>query len=88
TEGMTGQSRDALNRAIDIARSLGDVAWELRGRLGLILFMHRRGDLKGALEGMTRIERLVADVKEPTALAMMKSVKSASLYFGAQYPDA
>ncbi|TFV49672.1 ATP-binding protein [Bradyrhizobium niftali] len=88
TEGMTSRSRDALNRAIELAGHLRDRHWELRARLGLVLFLHRRGDIKGALEGTKRIEKLVADVEEPTALAMMKSVKSASLYFNAEYPSA
>lgn len=88
TEGMTSQSRDALSRAIELAGHLRDRQWELRAHLGLVLFMHRRGDFKGALEGTKRIEKLVADVGEPTALAMLKSVKSASLYFNAEYPSA
>lgn len=88
TQGMTSQSRAALDRAIELAAHLGDRQWELRARLGLILFLHRRGDLKGALEGTKRVEALIADVDDPTALAMLKSVKSASLYFDAQYTDA
>lgn len=88
TQGMTSQSRAALDRAIELAAHLGDRQWELRARLGLILFLHRRGDLKGALEGTKRVEALIADVDDPTALAMLKSVKSASLYFDAQYADA
>jgi tetratricopeptide (TPR) repeat protein len=40
------------------------------------------------LEGTKRIERLVADVNEPTTLAMTKSVKSASLFFRAEYATA
>src|SRR6266702_683257 len=85
THGMTSQSRDALNRAIDIAVRLGDRQWELRARLGLVVFLHRRGDFKGALEGTKRIERLVEDADEPAALAMTRSVKSASLFFRAEY---
>ncbi|MBH5397194.1 winged helix-turn-helix domain-containing protein [Bradyrhizobium sp. CNPSo 4010] len=88
TEGMTSQSREALNRSIELAGQLGDPQWELRARLGLVLFLHRRGDFKGALEGTKKIERLVADVGEPAALAMTKSVKSASLFFRAEYATA
>ncbi|WP_050401769.1 ATP-binding protein [Bradyrhizobium embrapense] len=88
TQGMTGQSRDALNRAIELAARLGDRQWELRARLGLIVFLHRRGDFKGALQGTERIERLVADADEPAALAMTKSAKSASLFFRAEYAPA
>ena len=88
TQGMTSQSSAALDRAVELAAHLGDRQWELRARLGLILFLHRRGDLKGALEGTKRVEALIGDVDDPTALAMLKSVKSASLYFDAQYADA
>jgi predicted ATPase len=88
TEGMTGQSREALNRSIELARNLGDGQWELRARLGLVVFLHRRGDVKGALAGTERIEALVPDADEPAALAMMKSVKSASLFFNAEYAMA
>ncbi|TYO66297.1 hypothetical protein FXV83_12265 [Bradyrhizobium hipponense] len=88
TEGMTSRSREALNRSIELAGQLGDRQWELRARLGLVLFLHRRGDFKGALEGTKRIERLVADAGEPAAVAMTKSVKSASLFFRAEYATA
>lgn len=88
TQGMTSQARSALNRSIELAEHLGDRRWELRARLGLVVFLHRRGDLKGALTGTKRIERLVADTNDPAAMAMMKSVKSASLYFHAEYVEA
>lgn len=85
TEGMTSRSREALNRSIELAGHLGDRQWELRARLGLVVFLHRRGDVKGALAGTERIEDLVTDAEEPAAQAMMKSVKSASLFFNAEY---
>jgi predicted ATPase/DNA-binding winged helix-turn-helix (wHTH) protein len=88
TEGMTDRSREALNRSIQLANRLGDRQWELRARLGLVVFLHRLGDVKGALTGTERIEALVADADEPAALAMMKSVKSASLFFNAEYAPA
>jgi predicted ATPase/DNA-binding winged helix-turn-helix (wHTH) protein len=88
TEGMTSRSREALNRSIEFAGRLEERQWELRARLGLVVFLHRRGDFKGALAGTERIERLVADAHEPAALAMMKSVKGASLFFHAEYASA
>lgn len=88
TEGMTSRSREALTSAIGLAEQLKDQQWELRARLGLTVFLHRRGDQKAALTGTARIEKLVASTSEPTALAMMKSVKSASLFFHADYPAA
>lgn len=88
TEGMTRQAREALNRSIELAAHLGGRQWELRARLGLAVFLHRRGDLRGALAGTERIESLVADTEERAAMAMMKSVKSASLFFHAEYSAA
>lgn len=88
TEGMTSLSREALNRSIELASRLGDRQWELMARLGLVVFLHRRGDVKSALMGTERIEALVADADEPAALAMMKSVKSASRFFHAEYATA
>ncbi|MET4476710.1 winged helix-turn-helix domain-containing protein [Bradyrhizobium sp. F1.13.3] len=88
TEGMTARSREALNRSLELAGQLGDRRWELRARLGLVLFNHRRGDFRSALADTKRIEALVAEADEPVASAMMKSVKSASLFFRAEYPEA
>jgi predicted ATPase/DNA-binding winged helix-turn-helix (wHTH) protein len=88
TEGMTSRSQAALTTAIELAEHLKDQQWELRARLGLTVFLHRRGNQKAALIGTERIEKLVASTSEPAALAMMKSVKSASLFFHADYPAA
>lgn len=88
TEGMTSTAREALNRSIELAQLLKDQEWELRARLGLIVFLHRRGDLKGALKMADRIEILATDVNAPAALAMTKSVKSASHFFHAEYSTA
>ncbi|WP_440642666.1 ATP-binding protein [Bradyrhizobium sp. PUT101] len=88
TEGMTGRTREALNRAIEIAVGLEDHKWELRVRLALALFLHRRGDLKAARAEIERMDRLVSDIDEPIAVAMVKSVKSEALYFSARYPAA
>lgn len=88
TEGMTSRSQQALTTAIELAERLKDRQWELRARLGLTVFLHRRGNQRAALTGTERIEKLVADAGDPVALAMMKSVKSASLFFHADYPTA
>ncbi len=88
TEGMTGRSREALHRAIEIAVKLEDHEWELRLRLAFVLFLHRQGDLKAAQAEIERMNPLVSRIDEPTALAMVKSVKSESLYFSAQYSEA
>lgn len=88
TEGMTSRSQQALTTAIELAERLKDQQWELRARLGLTVFQHRRGNQKAALTGTERIEKLVAGTNEPAGLAMMKSVKSASLFFHADYPAA
>ena len=85
TEGMTGPARAALNRSIELAERLNDRQWELRALLGLVVFQHRRGDMMGALMRIARIETLTAEADEPTTLAMTKSIKSASLYFRADY---
>ena len=73
---------------IELAARLDDRQWELRARLGLVVFLHRRGDFKGAMEGTKKIESLVTNADEPAALAMTKSVKSASLFFRAGYATA
>jgi predicted ATPase/DNA-binding winged helix-turn-helix (wHTH) protein len=88
TEGMTARAREALNRSIELAEYLGEQQWELRARLGLVVFLHRRGDQKNALAGIERLERLIATMEEPAVSAMVKSVKSASLFFRAEYPMA
>lgn len=88
TEGMTGQAKNALNRSIELAANLNDERWKLRAQLGLIVFFHRRGDLKSALEATKAIENFSAGINDPMAAAMTKSVKSASLFFHADYPEA
>lgn len=88
TEGMTGQAKNALNRSIELAVDLNDEPWQLRAQLGLIVFFHRRGDLRSALAATKTIENSSAGISDPMAAAMTKSVKSASLFFSAEYPEA
>jgi predicted ATPase/DNA-binding winged helix-turn-helix (wHTH) protein len=88
TEGMSPEALDALNRSIELATLLKDPQWELRVRIGVVLFLQGRGDMKGASAGVERIETLVAETDEPTIRATMKSVKSASRFFLADYSTA
>lgn len=88
TEGMTSQANDALNRAIELAKDLHDAQWQLRAQLGLIVFFHRRGDLKSALAAIGEIEKSAVATYDPAATAMTGSVKSASLFLHGEYGSA
>jgi predicted ATPase/DNA-binding winged helix-turn-helix (wHTH) protein len=88
TEGMTSRSRDALQRSTEIALRLQDRAWELRAQLGLIVFYHRRGDLKKAVALTEGIAKLAKATGDTAAIAMTDSVESASLYLHGEHGKA
>lgn len=79
TEGTTNRSRDALERAVELARQLADQKWELRALLGLAVLFIRRGDVKSSLATTAHIEELTRATEDRTLLAMLESVKSACL---------
>jgi predicted ATPase/DNA-binding winged helix-turn-helix (wHTH) protein len=88
TEGMTSRSRDALQRSTEVALRLQDWAWELRAQLGLIVFYHRRGDLKKAVALTERTGKLAKANGDAAAMAMTDSVESASLYLHGEHAKA
>lgn len=88
TTGMTGLAREALDRSVVLAKALNDREWQLRAQMGLVVFFHRRGDLKSALAATEAVEALTATVEEPLAVAMTNSVKSASLFLHGDHAQA
>lgn len=85
TEGMTGQSRDALQRSTEIAERLEDQLWELRTQLGLIMFHQRRVDLKSAMALTLKAKKLAKSVGDDAATAMVNSLESASQFFHGEF---
>ncbi|WP_238579999.1 hypothetical protein, partial [Treponema endosymbiont of Eucomonympha sp.] len=85
TEGMTGQSRDALQRATEIAERIEDQLWELRTQLGLIMFHQRRVDLKSAMALTLKAKKLAKSVGDDAATAMVNSLESASQFFHGEF---
>jgi predicted ATPase/DNA-binding winged helix-turn-helix (wHTH) protein len=79
SKGMTNQSKDALDRAIGLARTLGDQMLELQVSLALAIFFYRRGDVKSSLATIAKVEMIAATSDEPVLIAIVNSVKSSAL---------